>query len=138
MSDNVFIFKAEQIQINLQAFNGARFREYQKRYPKRYVRIEFEKPTRSISQNNLYWKYLGIIENESGNNADDLHEFFKRKFLGKRSLKMFDEDFEVTTSTTSLNKLEFGEYLDKISALTGVPIPDTQAYKKLLDKAELL
>ena len=52
MSDNVFIFKAEQIQINLQAFNGARFREYQKRYPKRYVRIEFEKPDRKSTRLN--------------------------------------------------------------------------------------
>lgn len=135
---SVFIFRADQIQINDQAFNARRFRDFQKKNKGRYVRVEFDKLNRTIQQNKLYWKYLGIIENETGNSADDLHEFFKKKFLGLRAIKMFDEDFEVSNSSTALGKLEFGEYMDKISALTNIPIPDTKQYYKKLEEVELL
>ena len=36
---------------------------------------------RSNPQLALYWEWLGIISKETGNDKDDLHEFFKRKFL---------------------------------------------------------
>ena len=34
--------------------------------------------------------------------------------------------FETDASTTDLSKIEMGEYMDRISALTEIPIPDPE------------
>lgn len=84
---------------------------------------------RTLSQNNFYWFYLGVIEQETGNNADDLHEFFKHKLLPKKLIIIHgkaDHELVVNKSTTELSKLEFTEYMDKISAMTGVPVPNPE------------
>lgn len=89
------------------------------------ITIEIERTTgkRSLSQNAFYWLYLGVIERETGNLASDLHEFFKRKLLPPVPKKILGTEFKIPASTTRLNKHDFGEYLDKICAITGVPIP---------------
>ena len=93
------------------------------------VVVEEEKLTRTIPQNSLYWLYLGQIEDETGNTAEDLHEIFKRKFLSPRMVKFKDWEIKLPGTTTKLSKLEFGEYLDKICALTGAAIPDIENWK---------
>lgn len=87
------------------------------------VEVERETGIRSMSQNSFMWMYLGVIEKEKGELATDLHEFFKRKFLPPIPKKILGVEFKIPTSTTTLNKSEFADYLDKICALTDVPIP---------------
>jgi hypothetical protein len=82
---------------------------------------------RSGQQNSFYWLYLGVIATETGDNADDLHEFFKRKLLPPQFITVRGEEIKIPASTTDLNKADFGEYMEKICALTGVPIPDPEA-----------
>jgi len=105
----------------------ARWRDFVKEKAGQEVRIEIPTPVRSDSQNRFYWTYLGIVEKETGNNAADLHEYFKRVLLPPVFTKVTiqGKEIEVKTprSTTTLSKLEFVEYLDKISAMTGVPVP---------------
>ena len=36
-----------------------------------------DKPSRSIKQNSLYWKWLGEIERQSGTDKEDWHYLFK-------------------------------------------------------------
>lgn len=86
--------------------------------------IDRKKNTRSLSQNAYMWLYLGVIENETGNTASDLHEFFKRKFLPPETKTIMGTDIRLPASTTNLSKHDFSNYLDKICAMTGVPIPD--------------
>ena len=88
--------------------------------------VEKKKGRRSLSQNGYYWVYLGVIENETGNNADDLHELFKRKFLTPVEKTVLGEKVRFPASTTELGKTEFSEYMDKICALTNVPLPDPE------------
>jgi len=76
------------------------------------------------NQNGLYWIYLGLIEKETGNNANEMHEYFKRKFLKPKNLTMFKENIKIPGSTTDLDKFEFSEYMNKIEILTGILIPD--------------
>lgn len=85
--------------------------------------IDKVKAKRSLDQNAFYWLYLGVIEKETGNTATDLHELFKRKFLPPIPKKILGTEFKIPASTTTLNKSEFTEYLDKICAMTNVPIP---------------
>lgn len=93
----------------------------------RHVTIELEKKGRSRSQNAYYWVYLGVIARETGDNADDLHEFFKRKLLPPIHKTIMGREVRLPASTTDLSKADFGEYLDKICALTNVPLPDPEA-----------
>ena len=90
------------------------------------VSVEKRKDQRSLSRNSYYWLYLETIENETGNLADDLHEYFKRKFLRPVIKTILKEEIKLPASTKNLDKHSFGEYLDKICALTGVPLPDPE------------
>lgn len=89
-------------------------------------RIERVVPTRTLSQNALYHFYLGVIESETGNNANDLHEYFKRTLLKPKLINVMGKEIRVPSSTTELTKVEFGEYMDKICAETNVPIPNPE------------
>jgi hypothetical protein len=97
-------------------------------YEGKNVRMELVKENRTISQNNFYWLYLGIIENETGNLADDIHEYAKRKFLSPRYIKINGEEIKIPASTSELKKHEFAEYLDRICAWSGVSIPDPEEH----------
>ncbi len=91
------------------------------------VSVEKAKPIRSLSQNGLYWAWLSKVALETGNQTEDMHEYLKLKFLPKRLLKIHgkkgDYDVETVKSTTRLNKLEFGEYLEKCAIHVGVALP---------------
>lgn len=100
------------------------------------LEVSEDRPKRTISQNALLWLFLNYIENETGENADDLHEIAKRKFLAPRQVRVLDEDYKLPASSTRLTKNEFSEYLDKISAWSGVAIPDTEAFNKARDKKD--
>ena len=88
------------------------------------IDIEKKKNKRSLSQNAYYHVYLSVIEAETGNTADDLHEYFKRKFLRPQEKTILGVEMKLPASTTNLSKHDFSEFLDRICALTGVPIPD--------------
>ena len=91
------------------------------------VVIEEETKPRTLPQNSYYWAYLSIIEKETGQLATDVHEWAKRKFLPPRFITVNGEELKVPGSTAALDKLAFGEYLDKIAAETNMALPDPEA-----------
>lgn len=112
----------------LSAFNEARWNDFCKKNIGALVRVDKPEKSRTLPQNRYYWFYLGVIAQETGNNEEDLHAFFRQKLLPKRYIKIVGKkgtyEVEDYKSTTKLTKLEFGTYLDKICAITGVPLPD--------------
>lgn len=118
-------------------YNLARFRQFCRENKGKTLRIEEEISTRTLSQNNLYWFYLEIIERETGNNKNDLHEYFKRKHLSPKFIKVLGKEIKIPRSTTELKKHEFSDYLEKICAETGVEIPDTESYRNFMENAPL-
>lgn len=90
------------------------------------ITLDEDKDTRTSGQNRLYWHYLGLIESETGNDSDDLHEYFKRKHLPPRLVNIFNKEIQLPATTTKLDTLEFTNYLDKICAESGVPIPNLE------------
>lgn len=100
------------------------------------VSIEQEKWVRSASQNNFYWAYLRIIANETGHTEDDLHSLFKRKFLPPEFVTILGIEIKRPASTTKLDKVAFGEYMQKISAMTNVPIPDPKLLVNVKDTVD--
>jgi hypothetical protein len=69
---------------------------------------------RSIKQNKLYWLYLRCIHDETGHDEEDLHRYFKKKYLGWETKEIFGEDLNVISSSTNLNTKEFSIYLEQI------------------------
>lgn len=92
------------------------------------VTIKRWRPTRSNAQNNYYWMYLKIVSDDSGHTSDELHEYFKRKFLKAERKTILGEEIRLPGSSTNLNKLEFGEYIIKIEELTGILAPNPDDY----------
>lgn len=85
-----------------------------------HVRIEPYKKRRTLSQNALMWAELNwivdAIGRETGNDADDLHRFFKRKFLPPRIIEINGEVMELEPTTTTLTTVGMSEYMERIRA----------------------
>lgn len=122
------------------------------------VEIRPESKDRSKAQNRLYWKWLHEIHRKTGNDEDQLHFEFKKKFLIgilKRDDKDYadmclaistlkqseSEQFEAIangvireTSTTRMDTKQFTEYLNLIEAFAlktfgmVLPVPDDLKY----------
>lgn len=90
--------------------------------------IRKKKKDRSDKQNRYYWAYLGIISDETGDNVDDLHEFFKRKFIPPVYKKILGVETKLPGSTVDLSQVEFMDYITRIEVLTQIPAPNPEDY----------
>ena len=98
------------------------------------IRISRAMATRSLDQNAWYWSQIvGLIAEHTGYTPDETHEVLKQMFLPK-TLAIQDGNGEVINelviggTTTSLNRLEFGDYCERIRLWAweslGVDIPN--------------
>lgn len=96
------------------------------------VKLVIEDKKRTLPQNSLYWAYLHIISRETGNDIEDLHYSFRFSFLEPQLIEVSDFKEGGRTmvaelrSTTSLSKQEFSDYMERICAETGIPIPNAE------------
>lgn len=127
MKAPLFVFKAENGKPSFAELSEIRFREHLKSHEGKTYEIYLRESKRSLSQNAYYWVYLEIIEQETGNIASNLHELFRRTLLPPKFITVMGKELKVPRSTTELSKAEFAEYLEKISAECGVPLPDREA-----------
>ena len=88
------------------------------------IKISKYSQNRSDRQNRYYWMYLKIIQDETGNDSLDMHEYFKRIFLPPVFITVFNKEIKIPASTTKLDKLQFTEYINKIELLSGIPSPN--------------
>lgn len=109
----------------------ALFQEDLKENVGKEYRIERIVPTRTLSQNAMYWAYLGNVESETGNIASYLHEYFKRTLLPPKFITVMGKEIKIPASTTELTKVEFGKYLDKIASETGVALPTREELESM-------
>lgn len=76
------------------------------------ITIKKTKRSRSLRQNAYYWLILTLLGKELGYTPEEMHDTFKAKFLYK-----LDHGLKIPQSTTSLDIVEFIEYLEKIIAI---------------------
>lgn len=100
------------------------------------VTIEDYRKKRSLDQNALYWLWMTVIRDHirdtigSVYTTDDLHEWFRDAFLGKRTIEFKDRALVVPRSTTTLNVQEMTDYLNNIEMYCAdrlnliLPIPE--------------
>lgn len=86
------------------------------------VSISKKEEKRTLPQNRLYRLWLNCISFESGNDVDDLHEYFKMRFLGVHSRIIYGEEISRTVSTTELNTEQFTAYLDKVQKWSSIEL----------------
>ncbi len=122
---NIFLATAKNGELNFGSdANNARLRDVLKHNEGKTFRLEMLKSTRTLSQNRFYWLYLNVIAQETGDDANSLHEYFSRTFLPPRFIKAMGKEIKIPATTTTLSKTDFSEYLDRISGLTNIPIPN--------------
>lgn len=83
------------------------------------VSITLHRERRTIPQNSLYWMWVGLIADETGNNPDELHEVFKVMFLGSKTVEIAGITHEIPLSTTSLDTAGFTHFLERLEAWVG-------------------
>lgn len=94
------------------------------------VTIDTPKKTRSSNQSRYYWGcVLAELSEFTGHTPEELHEFFKAKFLrvpGNKGIKF------IIRSTTSLTTAEMEKYLEEIRRFASVElsfyIPDPNEF----------
>jgi hypothetical protein len=83
------------------------------------ITIEPYRKKRSLSQNALMWVWLEEVvkhvHETTGQDKDDIHEFFKAKFLPARQVEMAGDTIEYRT-TTKLTTAEMSAYMNAIEA----------------------
>lgn len=89
--------------------------------------VEKQHATRNVDQNALYWAgYVNPVAEYTGYSAKQIHAYFKKRFLPKQRIEIVDRKTGVVVdeqdldqlTTTVLNKVEFGEYLNDIKDWT--------------------
>ena len=88
---------------------------------------------RSLSQNALMWKWINEVadhvQRATGQDSDDVHDFFKRKFLKPKVIEIAGETVQ-KYSTKNLTVPEMTEYMNHIYAFVTselgilLPIPE--------------
>jgi len=100
----------------------------------------FVKKRRSVDQNALYWLWLKCIADETGNEENWLHEYFKETYLFRGYFEMGGKMYTCNTSTTRLNTSGFTEYLEKIKIFASselgiiLPLPEDLHFNEFYEK----
>jgi hypothetical protein len=91
------------------------------------VVIKPYKRSRSLEQNDLYWRWLSLMGDDLGYTKDEMHEEMMRQHLTPLSINTPAGIVEVY-STKKLKVKEMSEYLNKINITAGqmgiaLPLP---------------
>ena len=82
---------------------------------------------RSIEQNSLLWLYYACIENETGQDKNDIHSYYCGKFLTKE-VEIYGKIERIVGGTRNLTTVEFKYFLDRVqadvSSELGIELPD--------------
>ena len=76
----------------------------------------------------MYWLWLTCIQDETGNDRNDLHEYFKQILILPQETAIFGNFIEFR-STKKLSTSQFKEYLDMIQAkmsIEGIVLPNPE------------
>lgn len=71
-------------------------------------------PKRSTLANRFYWEILSQAGEQTGHTKDELHIFFRHKFLGAEHKLIFDQNFNMLPSTADLNVKDFANYVRSV------------------------
>ena len=92
------------------------------------VSVKLHREKRTVDQNRLLFLWIGCVSHETGYFKDEVHEIFKKKFLGTEVFEMWGERVERLRSTANLDTKQFSQYLERIqqfaSTEMGIILPN--------------
>jgi hypothetical protein len=77
------------------------------------VTVSTYNPQRSTTANRRYWALADVVAKKTGHDADEIHDYWKEKFLGTRSIEIAGERVVVRPSTKKLGVQKFNEYMER-------------------------
>ncbi|MDR1556222.1 MAG: hypothetical protein LBS88_04220 [Tannerellaceae bacterium] len=85
---------------------------------------------RTLASNRLFWLWMACIEMETGTPKEDAHDYYCSLFL-RRHVMFNGVEKEVISGTSTLNTVQFSDFLKKIQADAdtelGITLPDPEA-----------
>ena len=84
---------------------------------------------RTIEQNRLMWLWFACIEQETGTDKNDIHDYYCGRFI-TRTIIVNGKSEIVTTGTSKLNTIGMADFLNKVQSDAasefgiGLPNPD--------------
>lgn len=93
---------------------------------------------RTISQNRLERLWLCCISAETGHDSNELHDYFKEKWIEPKEVIIFGEK-KLIYSTRDMNTVQFKNFLDKIRIFAAtelnitLPIPKDKAWDQFYE-----
>ena len=104
------------------------------------VVIRKVKSKRGRVQNDLYWVWMTYLQDEIGETKENLHFYFKHRFLKKDDLCVLGEYVPVEITTTKLTVKEFADYLTSIELFVidkmGYSFPVNDDYRQAFGKEQ--
>lgn len=80
------------------------------------LEIKRHKPEMTDPQRNLYWKWIGIVASETGNDRDMIHKVLKSKFLGCEDVEVLGRVVRKVKSIRGLDKSAMSQYMTQVEA----------------------
>jgi hypothetical protein len=74
------------------------------------------KKIRSLEQNALYWRLIGLVCRATGHGRDTLHIFFKRRAFGVHVERLCGDEIEVVPSSAKASRGDFSELIEHVQA----------------------
>ncbi len=103
------------------------------------VKIVRKTAPRTVSQNSLMWMWYKFMEEETGQRKEDIHDYYKAKFLS-RQIMIGGRWVTVVGSTADLNTLQMSNYLEKVKADAAtefgfiLPLPEDRHYQAFVSE----
>lgn len=94
-----------------------------------FMKLEKAVRQRSISQNKLMWLWFACIQQETGTDKIDIHDYYCKKFL-RRVVTLAGKEEVVVSGTSKLSTEQFKDFLDKVqvdaASELGIKLPNPE------------
>ena len=93
---------------------------------------------RTVSQNALMWMWFKCMEENTGTEKNDWHDYYCAKFL-QREISIGGKRFTVIGGTSTLNTVQMSNFMDKIQADAAteweitLPLPADRYYQEFIN-----
>ena len=101
--------------------------------------IERYTEPRTLSQNALMWLWFTCIEQETGTDKQDVHDYYCNLYL-RRTTIIKGKETVIAGSTSKLNTLQMTDFLNKVKADAAtelgitLPLPEDRYYNEFVNE----
>jgi hypothetical protein len=104
------------------------------------IEIIEKRKNRSLSSNALYWLWMQCLSDDSGQDKEDYHDYFKDKYIGVSTKIVFGKTIIKEPTTTDKDDKYFSAYMKQVKHESYhkfnvvLPEPDDQGFNEFVNK----